>query len=163
MGEDRNTQQEKLTPHHTASFQSGGSTDGEVNAKERKYVEVGVNADNNALQEDNGAGENGEDKQKASHQMVDVDKQPGRMQYPYATHGPAPENSDNEENEGGNVLDKIMDGDSVSAPFVLGVIIVAAVLFVGLMLASQRRQMNELEGRIEHIESYFEILDQHSE
>lgn len=80
--------------------------------------------------------------QEADARMVNSDQQPGMMRYPYATHGPAPEDG---EGAGGDRM--------VSSSFVLGLLIIAGALLTGFALIAQHRQMAELEGRIERLES----------
>ncbi len=98
---------------------------------------------------------------ESSHRMVETDRQPGLMQHPFATHAPPPaEEEDGDESAWkGGAMGSLIDGDKISTPFVLGMLIVAAALFVGLMFASQRRQLGELRERIEVIERHIDPVD----
>ena len=96
---------------------------------------------------------------ECSHRMVETSRQPGVMKHPFATHGPPPEGEEEKEKVpesglGEAIKGKITDGENISIAFVLGVLIIVAVLFIGLMFAVQRRQIEELEARVESIESH---------
>lgn len=94
-----------------------------------------------------------------SYRMVEIDRQPGAMNCPFATHGPAPgdENAVPENRFKAAVKKTLMDGEEVSYAFVIGVLIVVSILFIGLLFASQRRRLRELSDRVGNIERILEI------
>jgi hypothetical protein len=81
--------------------------------------------------------------EKAPARMVEDDQQPGMMRYPYATHGPAPE-----EGADGEGADRM-----VSSSFVLGLLIILGALLTGLALVTFHRRFRQLENRVERLES----------
>jgi hypothetical protein len=79
--------------------------------------------------------------------MVQPEKQPGRMKYPYATHGPAPEPQPGQ-------LSWTEHGERrVSSAFVLGVLIVVVSLLIGLVLVRHHLRLSQLEKRVAEMES----------
>ncbi len=120
--------------------------------REREEVVESENGDRAGVEPDGG---------ESSHRMVETDRQPGLMQHPFATHAPPPveDEAEDEASWKGGSMGNLIDGDKISTPFVLGMLIVAAALFVGLMFASQRRQLGELRERIEVIERHIDPVD----
>ncbi len=112
---------------------------------------------------------------KSTHRMVETERQPGMMNYPFATHRPPPEGESKgygrEDDNGaetdkteetnktpfGGPVSKMLDKDNISIAFVLGVIILVSVMFIGIMFSLQRRQLMELKERINTIETSMEI------
>lgn len=88
-----------------------------------------------------------EPEDKPEPMMVNADRQPGSMQYPFATHGPVPG-----EGEDDPVTVAAAEERRVSSSFVLGALIIAAALLVGLALAGQRSRIAELEQRVAELE-----------
>lgn len=83
--------------------------------------------------------------------MVDNEKQPGMMQYPYATHGPPPD----DDGDGGGWEEKM-----VPSSFVLGILVIIGGLLIGLALVAQQRRLNRLEDRLKsHDKAISELLD----
>ena len=81
--------------------------------------------------------------QKPEPKMVERDKQPGQMRYPYATHGPAPE-SDEE--------DTPKEERKVSSAFVLGIIVIVVGVLLGLALVRQHKRISRLDERVAQLE-----------
>jgi len=94
-----------------------------------------------------------------SYQMVDVGHQPGSTRYQFATHAPAPGGEEGGDKNGagkspeGGWRDLLMDGEHVSAAFVVALLIIIAALFTGIMLASHRSRIMDLNERVEALES----------
>ncbi len=112
--------------------------------------------------EKTGDGDDNEGK-KVSYRMVDVNRGPGSKEYQFATHAPPPEEKGNEdekvpnEDRTGGLRDILMDGEKVSAPFIIAILIIIAVLFTGIMFASHRRELRDLGERLEIIEEHLDI------
>lgn len=85
--------------------------------------------------------------------MVGPDKQPGMMRYPYATHGPAPE-----EGEGSGASER-----TVSSSFVLGIILIVGALLAGLVLVALQSQIRHLEDRFDRLEAAFQAQNPDAE
>jgi len=84
---------------------------------------------------------------KPEPMMVDADRQPGSMQYPFTTHGPVTGEGEDEPGTAAAAEER-----RVSSSFVLGVLIIAVALLVGLVLAGQRSRIGELEQRVAELE-----------
>jgi hypothetical protein len=92
-----------------------------------------------------GNGNDTEEKRKEPV-MVDSQRQPGFMKYPYSTHRDAPEDDATTNTE-----------PRFSRNVVLGTLIILAALLIGLLVVSQGHRIDELEGRIKQLESTMQI------
>ena len=82
------------------------------------------------------------DEPEETPRMVDEEKQPGLMRYPYATHGPAPDEGSGKE-----------DSERViSSSFVLGALIIIGALLIGLALVAVHKRLDVMDQRIEQLE-----------
>ena len=77
--------------------------------------------------------------------MVDASMQPGAMNYPYATHRLAPDEPDTEKAPSGFER-------RISSGFVIGVVVVAFALILGMSIVGQRRRIVVLEERVRVLE-----------
>ncbi|MDP6439405.1 MAG: hypothetical protein QGH74_07215 [Candidatus Brocadiia bacterium] len=81
------------------------------------------------------------DENEEGPRMVDLAMQPGSMQYPFATHGPAPQSGEDE--PASAELER-----RVSTGFVLGALIIVASLVAGIALVRVSRRVSQLESSI---------------
>jgi len=95
----------------------------------------------------------------AEPRMVEPEKQPGLMRYPFATHGPAPGGLDDEaqqpedQEEETQVMSIGKSERLVSSSFVVGALIILGVLLLGIIMAGQKSRIGALERRVADLET----------
>ena len=94
---------------------------------------------------DEGAPAEEESEEKPEPVMVDPSMQPGAMNYPYATHRPAPDAGEEEKAPAG--LDK-----RVSGGFIIGIVIIVFALILAISVVGQRSRISVLEERVRALE-----------
>ena len=86
-----------------------------------------------------------ESEEKPEPVMVEASMQPGTMNYPYATHRPAPDAPETEKASVG--FERRM-----SSGFMIGVVVIVFALILGISFAGQRKRIAGLEERVRVLE-----------
>ncbi len=142
-GEEKEDSPEMRPAGETSPSATEHDSDGEEvqmdNTDEFSDVEAEPSEEPGAEQEAADPGSSADESSEA--RMVEEDQQPGMMRYRYATHGPAPEE------------ERSMSQKVIPSSFVLGVLIIAGALLIGLALVFQHGRIVELEKRVNALEN----------